>query len=41
MGLDVKWLIRHLRDQGIQDVRSVYLALCDTEHNLSCYLADA
>ena len=41
MGLDVKWLKRHLRDQGIQDVRSVYLALCDTEHNLSCYLADA
>ena len=41
MGLDVKWLNRRLHDQGIQDVRSVYLALCDTEHNLSCYLADA
>ena len=41
MGLDAKWLKKRLRDQGIQDVRSVYLGLCDEKHNLSCYLADA
>ena len=41
MGFDAKWLKKRLRDQGIQDVRSVYLGLCDEKHNLSCYLADA
>ena len=41
MGLDSKWLRKRLRDQGIQDVRSVYLALCDENHNLSCYPTDA
>ena len=41
MGLDAKWLKKRLRDQGIQDVRTVYLGLCDEKHNLSCYLADA
>ena len=41
MGFDAKGLKKRLRDQGIQDVRSVYLGLCDEKHNLSCYLADA
>ena len=41
MGLDSKWLRKRLRDQGIQDVHSVFLALCDENHNLSCYPTDA
>ena len=38
MGLDEKWLARQLRSQGIGGPEQVFLALCDREKNLSCYL---
>ena len=40
MGLDEKWLARQLRSQGIAGPERVFLALCDREKHLSCYLMD-
>ena len=40
MGLDEKWLARQLRSQGIDGPERVFLALCDREKHLSCYLMD-
>ena len=37
MGLDPVWLDRELQRQGITSAADVFLALCDDQHQLSCY----
>lgn len=39
MGLDTVWLERELQRQGIKRVTDVFLAVCDDQHQLACYLA--
>ena len=39
MGLDTVWLDRELQRQGIKRVTDVFLAVCDDQHQLACYLA--
>lgn len=40
MGLDTVWLDRELHRQGIKRASDVFLALCDAQHQLACYLAN-
>ena len=40
MGLDETWLGRQLRNQGIGSATDVFLAVCDDQHQLTCYPMD-
>lgn len=41
MGLNAAWLTKHLRTQGVHDVRDVYLGLCDDQNRLTVYRMEA
>lgn len=36
-GNDEKWLYKELSNQGFKDVKSIFLAICDSDNNLSVY----
>ena len=40
LGLDETWLGRQLRNQGIGSATDVFLAVCDDQHQLTCYPMD-
>ncbi len=37
MGLDTTWLTKQLDRQGFRSAKDVFLAVCDRDHNLTCY----
>lgn len=37
-GNNINWLENNLKDQGINDIKKVFLATCDNQNNLSVYV---
>ena len=40
MGVDENWLDRQLKEQGYKSVKEVFLAVCDSEKNLSIFAVE-
>lgn len=37
MGLDERWIMRHISDKGYKSPREIFLALCDENHELTVF----
>ena len=40
MGLDEKWLAKRLKEQGYKNASEVFLAVCDSEKNLTLFAVE-
>lgn len=40
MGLDVKWLEKHIKEQGYKNAKEIFLGICDQNKNLSFYKSE-